>query len=234
LKKNLVIIIIVSVLVALAAVQATIDYISESDASTKASKASIKANCCIFVEIEDKTLYLLQDGKCIKRYPIASGKPGWPSPIGFWKIVNKGDWGEGFGGRWMGLNVTWGTYGIHGTMDEGSIGSSASHGCIRMFNNDVKDLYDRVAVGTPVVIVNGTFGPFGRGFTDIEPGDRGADVLAIQQRLTDLGYFKGGMSGIYEDDLKLAVHRFQKDKALEVKNTITKKDYLAMGFKDFE
>ena len=68
-----------------------------------------KSQYLIFIEVEDKTLYLLQDGKCIKNYPIASGMSEWPSPIGSWKIVNKGDWGEGFGGRWMGLNVPWGT-----------------------------------------------------------------------------------------------------------------------------
>jgi len=60
---------------------------------------------CIFIEIEDKTLYLLKDGVCIKEYPISSGKSGLPSPLGFWKITEKSDWGEGFGGRWMGLNV---------------------------------------------------------------------------------------------------------------------------------
>ena len=59
----------------------------------------------IFIDIENKWLYLLQDGKCIKEYIIASGKSGLPSPIGYWKIIQKADWGEGFGGRWMGLNV---------------------------------------------------------------------------------------------------------------------------------
>ncbi len=130
--------------------------------------------------------------------------------------------------------MPWGVYGIHGTAEENSIGFAASHGCIRMYNEDIKDLYDSVSIGTPVTILNGCFGAFGTGFKNIGPGDRGADVFAIQQRLIDLGYLKGCPTGIYEDDLKHAVHDFQKKNGLEIKNTITKKDFLKMGFKDFE
>jgi lipoprotein-anchoring transpeptidase ErfK/SrfK len=43
-------------------------------------------------------------------------------------------------------------YAIHGTNQPASIGHFVSHGCIRMFNDDVTDLYDRVGVGTPVVV----------------------------------------------------------------------------------
>jgi hypothetical protein len=188
----------------------------------------------IFIEVEDNTLYLFQDGICIKKYPISSGAPGYPSPIGYWRIVNKGDWGEGFGGRWMGLNVPWGKYGIHGTEEEYAIGQSASHGCIRMYKNHVKELYEVIPIGTPVTIVNGRFGPFGTGFKAIEVGDRGADVYAIQERLISLGYLKSPPTGIYEDDLKYALHRFQKENGLKVKNTITKEDFLKMGFREFE
>ena len=128
----------------------------------------------------------------------------------------------------------WGIYGIHGTIFDDSIGSAASHGCIRMFSGDAMELYDIVSVGTPVVIVNGSFGPFGRGFDDIDVGDRGADVMAIQMRLKELGYYKGPIDGIYDETMKEAVHKFQKGNRLKVKNLITKTDYLALGFKDFE
>lgn len=218
----------------LSAIQITIDCISEKKLYGATSEVAKEPEYCIFVEIEDKILYLLQDGKCIREYPISTGAPEMPSPIGYWRIVNKGDWGEGFGGRWMGFNVPWGKYGIHGTTEEGTIGYAASHGCIRMYNKDVRELYSMVSIGTPVTILNGCFGPFGTGFKNIEPGARGADVLAIEVRLKELGYFKGWPLGIYQDDLKYAVHNFQKKHGLQVKNTITKKDYLAMGFKDFE
>ena len=51
--------------------------------------------------------------------------------------------------RWLGVN---GSVGIHGTAEEWSIGSRASHGCIRMRVRDVIDLYPRVPMGTPVLI----------------------------------------------------------------------------------
>ena len=62
----------------------------------------------ILVEVEDCKLYLIENGKCIKNYLVAPGKYSTPSPLGFFKIVHKDTWGEGFGGRWMGINVPWG------------------------------------------------------------------------------------------------------------------------------
>lgn len=188
----------------------------------------------ILIEIDEKKLYLLEDGKLIKKYPIASGMKNLPSPIGTWKIIDKGEWGKGFGGHWMGLDVPWGTYGIHGTTREDSIGSAASHGCIRMYNKDIKELYKIVPLDTLVIINNGPFGSFGTGFRSLKPGDRGADVLAVQERLKELRYYKGNMTGIFGEDLKNAVHRFQADKNLEIKNTITREDYDAMGLREFE
>lgn len=205
-----------------------------TDSSNKSTSAAKTYKFLIYIEIEDKTLYVLHDNKCVRKYPISSGSTYSPSPLGCWKITDKADWGEGFGGRWMGLNVPWGHYGIHGTLDPGTIGYNSSAGCIRLYNEDVKELYNIIPIGTTVVIVNGTFGPFGTGFKDIEVGDRGADVMSIQLKLKDLGYFKGWVSGIYEDDLKYALHKFQKDNGMEARNTITKKVWLKMGFKEFE
>lgn len=190
--------------------------------------------CLIMIYIDEKKLYLFQHGKCIGEYPIASGASDSPSPIGEWKVVEKYDWGEGFGGYWMGLNVSWGTYGIHGTTSDYSIGYAASHGCIRMYSRDAKKVYDKVSVGTPVIIKDGPFGPFGMGFRELIPGDRGADVLAVQRKLKALGYFAGKETGIYEDDLKAALYAFQQDHELDVKYTITYEDYRAMGFDEFE
>lgn len=188
----------------------------------------------IFIDIEDKKLYLLENEKCIRQYPIASGKKETPSPIGTWKITSKGSWGGGFGERWLGLNVPWGIYGIHGTNRPGSIGQAASHGCIRMLNKHVRELYSLVSHGTTVIIVDGLYGPFGRGFRPINPGDRGADVFEVQRRLKQLGYYNTYVDGIYGEEMKRAVHNFQKSKGLTVKNTITRNDLLEMGFREFE
>ncbi len=189
----------------------------------------------IVIQIDEKKLYLLEDDAVVKKYTIASGKPGFSSPIGNWKIVSKGwNWGKGFGSRWLGLNVPWGTYGIHGTNQEWKIGQAVSHGCIRMRNADVKDLFGRVEIGTPVIIRNGPYGPFGMGFKTLEPGQRGADVMAVQKRLKELEYYNGPESGIYGESLKIALHKFQRDHGLTVENKITHDDYTAMGFLEFD
>lgn len=189
----------------------------------------------ILIHVDEKRLYLLENGEVIKKYIISTGKTGFPSPIGDWMITNKGtNWGGGFGARWLGLNVTWGVYGIHGTNDEGRIGYAVSHGCIRMRNRDVAELYKLVGIGTPVIIRNGPYGPFGMGFKVLLPGQRGADVLAVQKRLKDLGYYEGNESGIYNDSLKAAVHQFQRDHDMPVKDKITHDDYAAMGFVEFD
>lgn len=91
-----------------------------------------------------------------------------------------------------------------------------------------------VSTGTPVVITNGSFGPFGRGFDEINPGDRGADVLEIQKRLKQLGFYVSSLDGIYDEAMKKALHKFQRANGLEAKNTITRDDWHAMGFSEFE
>jgi len=215
--------------------QIVLDYTFDTErCNTTALSKSKSQEYLIYIEVEDKTLYLLQNGKCIKNYLIVSGKSGLPSPLGMWKIVEKDNWGEGFGGSWMGINAPWGKYGIHGSLPGDAMGIADSQGCIRMKNDEVAELYDIVPYGTPVIIVNGSFGPFGQAFAQIYPGDRGADVYAIQERLKGLGFFKGWVSGIYEEELKNALHRFQRAENLPVTNTITKQAWEAMGFKEFQ
>jgi len=103
-----------------------------------------------------------------------------------------------------------------------------------MYSSDAAELYDMVPLGTSVVIVNGSFGPFGRGFDGIDVGDVGADVLAVQQRLKELGFYDGPLDGIYQEGMKYALHKFQKASGLAQKNRITREDFNALGFKEFE
>ena len=96
-------------------------------------------------------LMLFDGTNLIKTYPIAVGKMVTPTPGGTYKIINKHpNPGGPFGVLWMGLSKP--HYGIHGTNDPSSIGTNASHGCIRMYNQDDLDLSSRVPIGTDVVI----------------------------------------------------------------------------------
>ncbi|HYF27803.1 MAG TPA: L,D-transpeptidase [Baekduia sp.] len=118
-------------------------------------------------------LRLFRNLKFSRSYGIAVGQPAYPTPIGRFRIVNKqvnptwsvpnSPWAGELQGttvaggsaanplkaRWMGIVNG---VGIHGTGQEYSIGSRASHGCIRMRVRDVIDLYRRVPVGTQVLI----------------------------------------------------------------------------------
>lgn len=187
-------------------------------------------NYTILIEVDTKQLKLVdrENESIIRTYPIATGKPNSPTPLGTFKIVEKAQWGEGFGTRWMGLNVPWGTYGIHGTNKPGSIGGNLSAGCIRMRNKDVEELYSMVKNNTTVTIINGPYGPFGHGFRELRPGDRGADVLEVQHRLAQKGYYEGSLDGIYGEGMKAALIKYLKDNNIHLTDRINYKIYSAL------
>lgn len=179
-------------------------------------------NLGIIIDIDSKQLYLINnnDNELLKLYTIATGKPSTPSPLGSYKIVQKAKWGGGFGSRWLKLNVPWGRYGIHGTNKPSSIGYNASHGCIRMRNKDIEELFKLVKYNTPVNIVRGHFGPFGHGFRILKPGDRGADVQEVQKRLKMKGYYHSSIDGIYGEHMKSALIKFLKENNMTVTDKI--------------
>jgi lipoprotein-anchoring transpeptidase ErfK/SrfK len=116
----------------------------------------------IVVSIPDRKLALIDSGKVVKIYQTAVGAPKSPSPNGSFKIIrlavdpvwssNGKVVGPGksnpVGTRWIGLSIK--GYGIHGTNAPSSIGKNASHGCIRMRNRDVEELYGLVSIGDTV------------------------------------------------------------------------------------
>ncbi|AHD06698.1 putative L,D-transpeptidase YkuD [Paenibacillus larvae subsp. larvae DSM 25430] len=105
----------------------------------------------IDVDTSSKTLTLYDNGRVVRTYPVAVGKQVTQSPKGTYSIINKQpNTGGPFGAFWMGLSKL--HYGIHGTNDPSSIGKAVSHGCIRMYNQDVLDLEKRVPIGTKVTI----------------------------------------------------------------------------------
>lgn len=126
----------------------------------------------LVVDRSSFTLTLYEDLKSVKTYTVAIGAQGFDTPAGLYSIQNKqvdpvwnvpdSAWAGSLAGqtippgpdnplkaRWMGI---YDGAGIHGTDDAGSLGSAASHGCVRMAVPDVIELYDRVDVGTPIYI----------------------------------------------------------------------------------
>lgn len=193
-----------------------------------------KDSYSIVVDLDDHILYLYKKGELYKKYPVSGGKYATPSPLGTWRITSKADWGEGFGGTWMGFNVPWGKYGIHGTDEPWSIGSPLSKGCIRMFNKDADELKKIVYVGTKVTIFKGPYGAFGESLRTLKPGAIGSDVYAVQKRLQELGYYNGWVDGKYGAGMQGAVSKFQKDNGLPQSKYINARFYKALGVELFE
>ncbi|TNJ63362.1 hypothetical protein FE784_25955 [Paenibacillus hemerocallicola] len=169
-------------------------------------------------------------GQKLKTYPVAVGNPATPTPIGEYKVIYKGEnWGEAFGPRWLGLNVPWGTYGIHGTNKPHSIGQHLSHGCIRMRNRDVVELFEMVPIGTKVAIYGHVLGDPGRGPRDLAEGDVGGDVQLIQSRLKSAGYYNGVCDGKFRSNTTAALKKFQRDRRLAQNGVVSSKVYEELG-----
>lgn len=181
----------------------------------------------ILIEVDKKKLSLvdISNGDIISTYSIATGKDNSPTPLGNFKIIKKAVWGEGFGSGWLGLDIPWGNYGIHGTNKPGSIGSNASAGCIRMRNPDIEDLYDKVKLDTRVIIRNGDYGIFGNGFRILKPGDRGSDVLEVQKRLNQAGFYLSEFDGIYGEEMKKSLIDFLNHKNIPLTDKIGEEIY---------
>jgi len=129
----------------------------------------------IVVRLNENRLYLYDGFSVVRSFSVATAKPGFTTPTGVWRIYDKkknptwynpaqDGWGAdlpavipGGPGNPMGPRAIYitapGLIRIHGTTDDASIGRYASHGCIRMHNTEVEQLYPQIEVGDHVVIV---------------------------------------------------------------------------------
>jgi lipoprotein-anchoring transpeptidase ErfK/SrfK len=127
----------------------------------------------LVVDVSDNTLVVYEGLRIVKEYRVATGTPGYPTPVGTFEIVDKKEnptwynpapdtWGADLppfigpgpgnplGTRAMYLNAP--GIRIHGTWDSSSIGTAASHGCIRMHIEDAEELYPLVPIGARVIV----------------------------------------------------------------------------------
>lgn len=165
----------------------------------------------IEIDLDKHALTVFEDDQLIRTFPVGIGKSGTHSPLGEWKVAQKAvGWGNGFGTRWMGLNVTWGIYGIHGTDKPWSVGRSESHGCIRMRNKDVEALYPMIPIGTTVRITeNGQIFPKDFSGRKLMKKSSGKSVTYLQTRLRDKGIILDATDGKYGNMTELAVKYYQ-------------------------
>jgi len=102
-------------------------------------------------------------------------------------------------------NIAWGIYGIHGTNNPWSIGRFASHGCIRMSNRDIEELFEWVPIGTDVKIIERKI----KVNRKLKYRTTGADVVVLQTKLKELGFFGGRADGIFGTMTETAVKAYQ-------------------------
>lgn len=180
----------------------------------------------IVIKVKERVLELYADGQLYKTYRVAVGKSSTPTPIGEWSVVWKDyNWGTGFGTRWMGLNVPWGLFGIHGTNKPWSIGQFASHGCIRMRNKDVEELFEWIPIGTPVRIEDQRK----KIERSLSYQMSGSDVAVLQMKLKELGYLAGRADGLFGKATEEAVRQYQTEKGLDVTGTANKLTLQSLG-----
>nr|WP_240338486.1 L,D-transpeptidase family protein [Peribacillus alkalitolerans] len=219
---------------------------------TKAATNPVKQ--LIIINKQTNLLAYYENGKLSKTFKVATGRKPSYTPEGRFIIVNKiknrpyykekipgGDPRNPLGKRWLGINArgTWGTtYAIHGNNNPDVIGKYVSAGCIRMFNEDIDWLFNRIQTNTPVIIttsknsfyaiaasngykVNGgtsipvVSAPSSPSVT-LKIGSKGNAVKVMQKRLTELGYNTNGVDGIFGKGTLNAVKQFQKANSLQV------------------
>ena len=124
----------------------------------------------LVLRLSERQLYGYQGEHQVASYPVAIGRDDWETPVGEFVVFQRQQnpaWehpltgvvfppgpNNPLGARWLGF-WTDGTnfIGFHGTPDEHLIGEAVSHGCVRMLNADVIELYAKVRLGTPVVVL---------------------------------------------------------------------------------
>ena len=143
-------------------------------------------NRALVLDRRKRLLTLLENGQPLRRFPVAVGMPGWETPVGSFKVLNKTEnpiWEHPergthtpagptnpLGSRWIGFHQDcqgrrgWDgeqmldvkgcvVAGFHGTPHRWTVGQALSHGCVRLYDEDVRQLFEFVSVGTPVTVL---------------------------------------------------------------------------------
>ncbi|HIK26045.1 MAG TPA: L,D-transpeptidase [Thermosynechococcus sp. M46_R2017_013] len=123
------------------------------------------------INLSRRQLTLYRGQTPLRRYPVAVGRPGWETPVGIFQVremIRNPAWKNPFTGaviagghprnplgrRWIGFwsdGKNW--VGLHGTPNPESVGHAVSHGCVRMYNADIEELFEKVQPGVPVIVV---------------------------------------------------------------------------------
>lgn len=140
----------------------------------------------LILDRQRRLLSLLENGRLVRRFPVAVGMPGWETPVGRFQVLNKTEnpvWehpekgthtpagpANPLGSRWIGFHQDclgrrgWDgehmldvkgcvVAGFHGTPHRWTVGQALSHGCVRLYEEHVRQVFDFVSIGTPVTVL---------------------------------------------------------------------------------
>ena len=140
----------------------------------------------LILDRQRRLLSLLENGRLVRRFPVAVGMPGWETPVGTFQVLNKTEnpvWehpekgthtpagpANPLGSRWIGFHQDclgrrgWDgehmldvkgcvVAGFHGTPHRWTVGQALSHGCVRLYEEHVRQVFDFVSIGTPVTVL---------------------------------------------------------------------------------
>lgn len=194
-----------------------------------AQKSPDLASPALIINLPSRTIELYSGGEFIKSYPVAIGKPSTPTPLGSYSVIYKevDPWwfppGEKYfvpsgpsnplGYRWMGFG---GNYGVHGTNAPWSIGGAVSNGCIRMYEEDVEELYESVPLETPLTItydrVKVRVNSHGEASIGIYPDIYGYGDISLQEVKDQLTAHN--LNGIVSDEFLLNLIQEEPDRQI--------------------
>jgi lipoprotein-anchoring transpeptidase ErfK/SrfK len=138
-------------------------------ANLESSRTSVSLETRLVLKLKERRVYVYQGKQAVASYPVAIGKKGWETPKGNFQVIQmikNPSWQHPWNGkifppgpdnplgeRWIGFWTDGKNFiGFHGTPGEHLIGRAVSHGCVRMRNRDVKALFQKVKMGTPVIV----------------------------------------------------------------------------------
>ena len=197
--------------------------------------AAAEQDVLLHVELHIKRLTLYCGSEKMLVLPIADGAADTPTPMGTFTVHRKFKTElSGFGTRFIGFRVSWGQYGIHGTNQPHTLGTSASHGCIRLSVRDAERLYPLVPIGAQVWIDGGPYGALGSRLPTLRPGMRSGHVYEVQRRLQQLGLYPGTPDGIYGSSTSRAVVQARTRFSLPPGDQVDAALYQALGITLFE
>jgi len=151
-----------------------------------ATPSPVATDRALVLDRQRRLLSMWENGRLVRRFPVAVGMPGWETPVGRFQVLNKTEnpvWehpqkgthtpagpANPLGSRWIGFHQDcqgrrgWDgehmldvkgcvVAGFHGTPHRWTVGQALSHGCVRLYDEDVRQVFDFVLIGTPVTVL---------------------------------------------------------------------------------